>query len=166
MDSAFYSVRDVVQQQYYNSTCLCVLPRWILAVRFLDDSPLCQFTLTSLVTGYKDQLLFACGQIKGKHDKYNSIPSRFFCLTTVCQVLILCHCLKRNKVITNNILVARAGKPSIKIRWTDRVKNEEILQRVNEERNILQVMKRDRATWIGHISRRNCFPKKHCWRKG
>jgi hypothetical protein len=32
-----------------------------------------------------------------------------------------------------------------KIRWTDQVKNEDILQRVNEERNILQAMKRDRV---------------------
>jgi hypothetical protein len=32
-----------------------------------------------------------------------------------------------------------------KIRWIDRVKNEEILQRVNEEGNILQAMKRDRV---------------------
>ena len=120
----------------------------------------------------RDQLLLACEQIKGKHDNYNSIHGRFFCLTTLCQVLILYHCLKQNKVTANNFLVARSGKPSPifkgycnhsiskvlkcgwrrleKISWTDRVKNEEILQRVNEGRNIVQATKRDRVNWIGH----------------
>ena len=34
--------------------------------------------------------------------------------------------------------------------------NEEILYRVNEERNILGTGKRGKENWIGHISRRNC----------
>ena len=44
-----------------------------------------------------------------------------------------------------------------KISWTDRVKNEEILQRGKEKRNILHTMKRRKAKWIGHILRRNCL---------
>jgi hypothetical protein len=40
-----------------------------------------------------------------------------------------------------------------KISWTDRVKNV-VLQRVKEERNILQTIKRWKANWIGHILRR------------
>ena len=40
--------------------------------------------------------------------------------------------------------------------WTDRVRNEEVLQRVKEEKNILQTIKRRKADWIGHILRRNC----------
>jgi hypothetical protein len=43
-----------------------------------------------------------------------------------------------------------------KISWTDHVRNEEVLQRVREERNILHTVKRRRANWIGHIVRRNC----------
>jgi len=46
-----------------------------------------------------------------------------------------------------------------KIRWTDHVRNEEVLQRVKEERNILQTMKRRKVTSIGHILRRNCLLK-------
>jgi hypothetical protein len=46
-----------------------------------------------------------------------------------------------------------------KIIWADRVKNEEILQRVQEERNILQTIKRREANWIGHILSRNCLVK-------
>jgi hypothetical protein len=39
----------------------------------------------------------------------------------------------------------------VKISWTDRVRNEEVLQRVKEDRNIPQTVKRRKATWIGHI---------------
>ena len=47
-----------------------------------------------------------------------------------------------------------------KISWTDRVRNEEALQRGNEERNILHAIRRRKAKRIGHILRRNC-PLKH-----
>jgi hypothetical protein len=46
-----------------------------------------------------------------------------------------------------------------KISWTDRVRNEEVLHRVKEERNILHTIKRRTANWIGHILRRNCLLK-------
>jgi hypothetical protein len=47
-----------------------------------------------------------------------------------------------------------------KIIWTDRVRNEEVLHRVKEERNITHTIKRRKANWIGgHILRRNCLLK-------
>ena len=46
-----------------------------------------------------------------------------------------------------------------KMSWTDRVKNEEVLHRVKEERNILLTMKRTEVKWIGHILRKNCLLK-------
>jgi hypothetical protein len=46
-----------------------------------------------------------------------------------------------------------------KIIWTDRVRNEEVLHRVKEERNILHTIKSRKANWIGHILRRNCLLK-------
>jgi replicative superfamily II helicase len=46
-----------------------------------------------------------------------------------------------------------------KISWTNRVRNEEVLQRVKEERNIVHRIKRRNANWIGHILHRNCFLK-------
>jgi len=46
-----------------------------------------------------------------------------------------------------------------KISWTVRVRNEEALKRVKEERNILQTTKGRKANWIGHILRRNCLLK-------
>ena len=44
-----------------------------------------------------------------------------------------------------------------KIGWTDRVRNEEVLQRVKKERNVLHTMNRRKADYIGHTLRRNCF---------
>ena len=49
---------------------------------------------------------------------------------------------------------------SLTLNLTDRVRNEEILQRVKEERNILHTAKRRKANWIGHILRSNCFLKR------
>jgi hypothetical protein len=39
------------------------------------------------------------------------------------------------------------------------VRNEEVLHRVMEERNILHTIKRRKANWIGHILHRNCLLK-------
>jgi len=41
--------------------------------------------------------------------------------------------------------------------WNEGVKNEEILQRGKEERNILYTIKRKKANWIGHILCRKCL---------
>jgi hypothetical protein len=46
-----------------------------------------------------------------------------------------------------------------KISWTDHVRNEEALLRVNEQRNILHEIRKQKTNWIGHISRRNCLLK-------
>jgi hypothetical protein len=44
-----------------------------------------------------------------------------------------------------------------KISWTDHVRNEDVLLRVKEQRNILHEIPKRKANWIGHISRRNCL---------
>ena len=46
-----------------------------------------------------------------------------------------------------------------KIISSDRVRNEEVLHRVKEERNIIHTIKRRKANWIGHILRRICLLK-------
>ena len=46
-----------------------------------------------------------------------------------------------------------------KISWTDHVRNEEVLLRVNEQRNILHEIRKRKANSIGHILRRNCLLK-------
>jgi len=44
-----------------------------------------------------------------------------------------------------------------KISWTDHVRNEDVLLRVEEQRNILHEIRKRKANWIGHILRRNCL---------
>ena len=44
-----------------------------------------------------------------------------------------------------------------KISCTDHVRNEEVLLRVNEQRNILHEIKKRKANWIGRTLRRTCF---------
>jgi len=46
-----------------------------------------------------------------------------------------------------------------KFSWISHVRNEEVLQRVKEERNIMQTIRRRKTNWIGHILRRNCLLK-------
>jgi len=43
--------------------------------------------------------------------------------------------------------------------WTDHVRNEKVLLRVNEQMNILHEIRKRKAKWIGHILRRNCLLK-------
>ena len=44
-----------------------------------------------------------------------------------------------------------------KISWTEYVRNEEVLLRVKEQRNILHEISKRKVNWIGHILRRNCL---------
>jgi hypothetical protein len=44
-----------------------------------------------------------------------------------------------------------------KISWTDHVRNEEVLLRLKEQRNILHEISKRKANWIGHILCRNCL---------
>ena len=46
-----------------------------------------------------------------------------------------------------------------KISWTDHVRNEEVLLRVNKQRNILHEISKRKANWFGHILDRNCLLK-------
>jgi hypothetical protein len=41
------------------------------------------------------------------------------------------------------------------ISWTDCVRNEKVLHRVKEKRNILHTKKRRKTNWIGHVLRRD-----------
>jgi hypothetical protein len=45
----------------------------------------------------------------------------------------------------------------MEISWTDHVRNEEVLLKVKEQRNILHEISKRKANWIGHILRRNCL---------
>jgi hypothetical protein len=44
-----------------------------------------------------------------------------------------------------------------KVSWTDHVRNEEVLLRVKEQRNILHEISKRKVNGISHILRRNCL---------
>jgi hypothetical protein len=52
-----------------------------------------------------------------------------------------------------------------KISWNDHVRNEDVLLRVKDQRNILHEIRKRNANWIGHILRRNCFLQRVIKRK-
>ena len=52
-----------------------------------------------------------------------------------------------------------------KISWADHVRNEEVLLRINEQRNIIHEIRKWKTNWVGHILRRNCLLKQVIERK-
>ena len=44
-----------------------------------------------------------------------------------------------------------------KIKWPEKVNNEQVLDRIGEKRTLLNNVLRRKANWIGHIQRRNCL---------
>ena len=45
------------------------------------------------------------------------------------------------------------------VKWTDKIKNAVVLQRVIEERIRLALIKKRKRNWLGHWLRRNCLLK-------
>ena len=46
-----------------------------------------------------------------------------------------------------------------RVKWTDKIKNEVVLQRVGEEIIMLELVKMRKRNWLGHWLRRNCLLK-------
>uniref|UniRef100_A0A8D8UAM4 Craniofacial development protein 2 n=1 Tax=Cacopsylla melanoneura TaxID=428564 RepID=A0A8D8UAM4_9HEMI len=46
------------------------------------------------------------------------------------------------------------------IKWSDKIRNEEVLRRVGEERRILETIRGRKSSWIGHILRRDCLQRR------
>ncbi|KAI5746672.1 hypothetical protein M8J77_006187 [Diaphorina citri] len=46
------------------------------------------------------------------------------------------------------------------IKWSDRVRNEEVLRRVDEKREIMRTIVNRKRGWLGHILRRNCLQRR------
>ena len=44
-----------------------------------------------------------------------------------------------------------------KIKWSEKVTNEQVLKRTGEKRTLLNNILRRKANWIGRILRRNCL---------
>ncbi|KAJ4448165.1 hypothetical protein ANN_10178 [Periplaneta americana] len=46
-----------------------------------------------------------------------------------------------------------------RVKWTERLRNEAVLERVGEKRVILKLIKKRKMNWLGHWLRRNCLLK-------
>ena len=44
-----------------------------------------------------------------------------------------------------------------KIKWSDKVTNEQVLDQIGEKRTLLNNILLSKANWISHILRRNCL---------
>ena len=44
-----------------------------------------------------------------------------------------------------------------KIKWSEKVTNEQVLDHIGEQRTILNNILRGKVNWFGHILRRNCL---------
>ncbi|KAJ4432058.1 hypothetical protein ANN_20672 [Periplaneta americana] len=45
------------------------------------------------------------------------------------------------------------------VKWTERIRNEDMLERVGEERMMLKLIRKRRRNWLDHWLRRNCLLK-------
>ncbi|KAJ4438583.1 hypothetical protein ANN_14530 [Periplaneta americana] len=46
-----------------------------------------------------------------------------------------------------------------RVKWTDRIRNEAVLEGVDEERMVLKLIRKRKRNWLGHWLRRNCLLK-------
>ena len=46
-----------------------------------------------------------------------------------------------------------------RVKWTDKIKNAVVLERVAEGRTMLELIKKRKTNWLGHWLRRNCLLK-------
>ena len=44
-----------------------------------------------------------------------------------------------------------------KIKWSEKVTNEQVLDLIGEKRTLINNILRRKANWIGHILRKNCL---------
>jgi len=65
--------------------------------------------------------------------------------------------LGKNEERVINAFETRCWRRMLKIKWTDRIKNEEVFRKVKKERLFLKMLNNRRHSWIGHIIRHNEF---------
>ena len=56
-----------------------------------------------------------------------------------------------------NAFETQCWRRMLKIKWTDRITNDEVFLRAKEERLLLKILKNRRHSWIGHTDRHNEF---------
>ena len=101
----------------------------------------------------------APGQLE---QNYNSRRITAFCRVTISNALIQYQNVLINSYLQNmccpvSLTIQRLLLLLYTNKWTDHVRNEEVLLRVNEQRNTLHEIRKRKTNWIGHILRRNCL---------
>lgn len=46
------------------------------------------------------------------------------------------------------------------MKWTDRIRNDEVFRRIEKKRNLMRTMNRRKTSWMRHVVRRNCLLQK------
>ena len=65
--------------------------------------------------------------------------------------------LGKNEERVANVFETWCWRRMLKIKWTDRIMNDEVFQSVKEERILLIILNNTRHSWIGHIIGHNEF---------
>jgi hypothetical protein len=63
----------------------------------------------------------------------------------------------KNEERVINGFETRSWRRMLKMKWTDRITNDEVFQRAEEERLLLKILKNRSHSWIGHTVRHNEF---------
>jgi len=63
----------------------------------------------------------------------------------------------KNEETIINAFETRYWRGMLKIKWTDRIMNDEVFQRAKEEILLLKILKTRCQSWIGYIIRHNEF---------
>ena len=69
--------------------------------------------------------------------------------------------LGKNEERVINAFETWCWRRMLKIKWTDRITNEEVFRRVKDDRLLLKILNNRRHSWIGHIIRHKWVCSKH-----
>ena len=65
--------------------------------------------------------------------------------------------LRRNDQKQLEVFEMRVWRRMERVKWTDKIKNPLVLERVGEGRIMLELIKERKRNWLGHWLRRNCL---------
>ena len=67
--------------------------------------------------------------------------------------------LTKEKTLRVNAFEMWLWRRMEKIKWTDKISNEEVLRRVGEERSFVATVTKCKKSWMGHVLRHDCLLK-------
>ena len=67
--------------------------------------------------------------------------------------------LRRNEQKQLDVFEMCVWRRMERVKWTDKIKNAVVLERVEEGRTILELMRKGKRNWLGQWLKRNCLLK-------